>query len=473
MGAILAIDQGTSGTKSIIVGEDDTILATVEQPIRPRYLPNGGVEQNPQELLDSVWSTARRAVEQAGVPLEAVTLTNQGESVLAWDRATGRPLSDIVVWQDSRAQGICDERRDRADMIAARTGLVLDPYFTAPKMSWVRRNVTTEGVITTTDTWILWQLTHEFVTDPSTASRSLLKDLSQTAWDPELLSLFDLDGEAMPRIVPNDGIIGTTQAFGGSLPVAGAVVDQQGALLAESCIRPGDAKCTFGTGAFLLAHAGTASKPSAAGLSESTAWVVDGEQSYCYDGQVYTAASAVRWLQGLGFIDEAADMDGMASEDTGGVVFVPALAGLAAPWWRSDVGGAFVNMTLSTSPADLVGAVLQGIAANTTVLAGLVADDLGNAISTLRVDGGLTRSRFLMQSVADLAQTEVETYASPHATPLGAVALARKALNPGRALAECIPAWHPSEVFTPQWSTDRADSFMEPWRATVNRLLAG
>ena len=268
-GAILAIDQGTSGTKSIVVGEDDTILALVETAIRPNYLPNGGVEQDPVELMESVLSTARQAVEQAGVPLAGVTLANQGETVLAWDPATGEPLSEMIVWQDSRAQSVCDELSSHADMIAARNRAGRSiRYFTAPKMTWLRRNKTTQGVLTTSDAWILHRLTGEFVTDISTASRSLLKTQTERDWDLELLELFGLGDEKLPRMAANDEILGHTSVFGGSVPVAGAVVDQQGALLAESCLEPGDAKCTFGTGAFLLVNGGTSPKPSPSGLSE-------------------------------------------------------------------------------------------------------------------------------------------------------------------------------------------------------------
>ncbi len=472
-GAILAIDQGTSGTKSIVVGADDTILALVETAIRPSYLPDGGVEQDPAELLDSVLDTARQAVRQAGVPLAGVTLTNQGETVLAWDPKTGEPLSELIVWQDSRAQSVCDELAGHAELIAARTGLVLDPYFTAPKMTWLRRNRTRQGVLTTSDAWILHRLTGEFVTDIATASRSLLKSQRQRDWDPELLGLFGLADERMPRMAANDEILGHTALFGNPVPVAGAVVDQQGALLAESCLAPGEAKCTFGTGAFLLVNAGTQPRPSTAGLAESTAWLVDDVQSYCYDGQVYTVASAVRWLTQLGVIDHARELDRLAVPDAEGVVFVPALAGLAAPWWRSDARAALAGMNLASGKAQIVTAVLQGIAANVAVLAELVEQDSGQQISRLRVDGGLTRSRYLMQAIADLMQVEVETYSSPHATPLGAVALARKALDPARSLADCVPAWQPAGRFSPAWSPAQATAFLGRWRAVVDQMAGG
>lgn len=464
MTTVLAIDQGTSGTKAVVVG-DGPILGLAEVPIRPRYLAGGAVEQDPQELLGSVLEAGRAAMAQAGVRVDVVTLANQGESVLAWDPRTGEPLTPIIVWQDRRAEEVCDGLRSHADEIGARTGLVLDPYFSAPKQAWIRRRLTTEGVVTTTDAWILHHLTGEFVTDVSTASRSLLTSLDTADWDPHLLGLFGWTDEALPRLLDSDAIAGTTTAFGDEVPVGGLVVDQQAALLAESCLAPGEAKCTFGTGAFLLANTGAVPHRSAAGLAASVAWRVAGETTYCYDGQVYTAASAVRWLEQLGLIGSAADLDAVAAEDAEGVLAVPALAGLAAPWWRPDAKASFTGMSLATGPAHLVLAVLQGIAAQVAELGDLVARDLGSPLRRLRVDGGLTQSRVLMQAVADLLQVEVDVYPTAHATPLGAAALARIAMRPGLALPDAVTAWLPSRTYAPQWSADRAHDFRHRWRA--------
>ncbi|MGV9595158.1 FGGY family carbohydrate kinase [Streptosporangium sandarakinum] len=472
MTTVLAIDQGTSGTKAVVVDGDDTVLGLAELPVRPAYLPGGGVEQDPRELLDSVLGAGRRAVEQAGVPVDAVTLANQGETVLAWDPATGEPLSPAIVWQDRRSEGLCAELAEHADRIAEVTGLVLDPYFSAPKMAWLRRNVTAEGVVTTSDSWLVHHLTGEFVTDAATAGRSLVTRLDDAEWDAGLLDLFGLGGERLPRIVSCDEVVGHTTAFGGNVPVAGLVVDQQAALLAQNCLTAGQAKCTFGTGAFLLANTGTSAARSTAGLAASVAWRARGETSYCLDGQVYTAASAVRWIQDLGLVRDAADLDAVAADDAEGVMFVPALAGLAAPWWRPDARAAFTGMTLSTGPRHLVLAVLQGIAAQVAGLGDLVAADLGRPLTALCVDGGLTRSRVLTQAVADLTQLPIGVYPSQHATPLGAVALARAALNPSLPLREAVPAWEPAMTYEPRWSADRAAGFRSRWENAVAGVLA-
>ena len=321
--------------------------------------------------------------------------------------------------------------------------------------------------MTTSDSWLLHRLTGEFVTDVSTASRSLVTNLDTTDWDPQLLELFGLAGEALPRILPCDAIAGTTTAFGPETRVGGLVVDQQAALLAENCLQPGDVKCTFGTGAFLLANTGRSPVRSGSGLAASVAWASHGRTTYCFDGQVYTAASAVRWMQNMGFIQHPADLDLVAAADSGGVLSVPALAGLAAPWWRPDARATLTGMTLSTGPEHVVLAVLQGIAAQVAELGRLVADDIGRPLHRLRVDGGLTRSRVLMQSVADLMQIEIDVYPSQHATPLGAAALGRVAMNPTLALADAVIGWQPSQVYRPQWSADRAEEFRAQWTAAI------
>ncbi|WKG02878.1 FGGY family carbohydrate kinase [Mycolicibacterium sp. HK-90] len=460
---VLAIDQGTSGTKAIVVDPEEGVVGLAEVPVHPRYLDGGGVEQDPAELLESVLGAGRAAVEQAGRPIAAVSLANQGETVLAWDPRTGRPLTQAIVWQDRRAEALCTELAEHADMLAARTGLVLDPYFSAPKMAWLRRNVESAGVITTSDTWLLHQLTGEFVTDATTASRSAAVELGGRDWNPELLALFGLDGERLPRIAANDEIIGTTSAFGPDVPVGGIVVDQQAALLAEACFEPGMAKCTFGTGAFLLSNTGNVPVRSTTGLTSSVAWRIGDIDSYCIDGQVYTAASAVKWLASLGVIGDAAEMDRIAESDNAGVLCVPALAGLAAPWWKSQATATISGMSLSTGRGHIVLAVLQGIAAQVAELVSAIDAD-APPLTRLRADGGLTQSEVLMQACADILQVPVDVYPSAHATALGAAALARLSLAPETPVADVVTDWTPSATYEPRWSPAHATEFRTAWR---------
>jgi glycerol kinase len=460
---VLAIDQGTSGTKAIVVDPAEGVVGVAEVAVHPRYLDGGGVEQDPRELLDSVLEAGRAAVAQAGRPIDAVSLANQGETVLAWDPVTGRALTQAIVWQDRRAESICADLTEHADEFACRTGLVLDPYFSAPKMAWLRRNVERDGVVTTSDTWLLHQLTGEFVTDATTASRSLVVGLGENTWSADLLALFGLEGERLPDIAANDAVIGTTSAFGRDIPVGGIVVDQQAALLAESCFEAGMAKCTFGTGAFLLANTGSTPVLSNSGLTTSVAWRVAGDDTFCVDGQVYTAASAVRWLASLGIIAGAHELDGVAATDSGGVLCVPALAGLAAPWWESAATASFSGMTLSTDRGHVVLALLQGIAAQIGELVTAIGSDSA-PLRRLRADGGLTQSTVLMQAVADVVQVPVDVYPSAHATALGAAALADLSLHPDKGLRGVVPSWKPSSTYEPAWDAARAEDFRSSWR---------
>ncbi len=471
--AILAIDQGTSGTKAIVVDPAEGVIGFGEAPVQPTYLPGGRVEVDPEALLQSVLDAGARALAAARRPVAAISLANQGETVLGWDPVTGKPLSAALVWQDRRAESVVGELKGAAGWVAERTGLVLDSYFSAPKMAWIRRHVTRDGVVTTTDSWLVHRLCGAFVTDASTASRSLLTGLDEVSWDPELLALFGWGGERLPEIVGCDEAVGTTTAFGPELPVAGLIVDQQAALLAEGCLAAGTAKCTFGTGAFLLANTGGTPVRSRAGLTASVAWRLRGATSYCLDGQVYTAGSAVRWLQDLGFITAPHDIDVMGASDAGDVMCVPALAGLAAPWWRPEATATFTGMTLSTRPEHLVLAVLQGIAAQVAEVAEQAGADLGAPLTSLRVDGGLIQCRTLMQATADLCQLPVEVYPSEHATALGAAACGALAMRPELSVAQAIPPWRPSRTFEPQWSADHAGDFRRRWRTLADARLNG
>lgn len=470
---VLAIDQGTSGTKALVVDADRGVLGAAEVGVRPTYLPDGGVEQDPHALWDSVMRAGAEALAAAGTGVDGVAVANQGETVLGWDRSTGEPRTPAIVWQDRRSAGICRDLAPHADRIAARTGLTLDPYFSAPKLAWLRRTAEAGEVVTTTDTWLIHRLTGAFVTDAATAGRSLLLDLDTLAWDDELVSVFDLAGEALPDVVGCDEVVGTTDAFGPRVPVGGLIVDQPAALLAERCLEAGTAKCTFGTGAFLLANAGNRAVRSTTGLSTSPAWTVQSRTSYYLDGPVYAAASAVRWLVDLGLLGSATDLDAAVTDDAGDVLCVPALAGLAAPWWRPDATASLTGMTLSTGRGQIVRAVVEGLAAQLAELADCLHADLGRPLARLNVDGGLTRSAAVVQATADVLQLPVDVYPSPDATALGVAALGRLALDPSLSLEDAVPPWSPAATFEPRWSADRAAAFRERWRGLAAQAADG
>ena len=474
-GAVLAIDQGTSGTKALVLDGAD-VVALAERELRPRYGEGGAVEQDPDELWLSVVDAGAQALAAAGRRPTCLGLANQGESVLAWDPATGEPLTPIVVWQDKRAGRVTERLAPHADELAAISGLPLDPYFSAPKLAWVREHLERGGVVTTTDTWLVHRLTGAFVTDASTASRSGVLDLAATAWSPRAQALYGLEAEAMPEVVDGAGAFGTTTAFGEPLPLTGLAVDQQAALLAQGCFAAGEAKCTYGTGAFVLVNAGTSAPQSTHGLAASVAWRLDGVATYCLDGQVFTAASAVRWLSELGVIEGADDLDRVGSQvdDTGGVAFVPALAGLGAPWWRDEARGALRGLGLGTTRGHLVRALLDGIAAQVVAAVRAGEADTGVPVRSLRVDGGLTRSRLLVQAQADLLQAPVLVSSSPHATALGVAALARLGAGETQDVEAAVTGVTPTglvEFVEPRAGADEAAARLAVFAEAVAPVL--
>jgi glycerol kinase len=394
--------------------------------------------------------------------------------VLAWDRASGAPLSPAIVWQDRRAAVVCERLADRAAELTAITGLPLDPYFAAPKMTWLRETSAPGGVITTTDAWLLRRLGAGYVTDAATASRTMLLDLDAVAWSAAACAAFGVDAASLPVVADCAGFAGETSAFGRPLPVAGIAVDQQAALLAQGCLAAGDAKCTYGTGAFLLVTTGTDATRSGCGLSASVAWRVGGAATYCLDGQVYTAGSAVRWLTGIGVLGAPSELDaaGETVSDAGGVIFVPALAGLGAPHWAPGARGLFTGLQLGTERGHLVRAVAEGIAASVALLARAAVADLGAPLGSLRVDGGLTRSRLLMQAQADLLQVPVLVCRSADATALGVAALARLGIGQVADVGQALGAAEVEEVVEPSISGDEAAERTAAFRAAVEFTLA-
>ena len=476
---VLAIDQGTSATKALLVGPGAEVLGRGEVPVRTRSVGADGVEADPEELFESVVAAGRQALAAAGgAGADAVALANQGETVLAWDRRTGRPLSPAIVWQDRRASGVCARLAGRSAELTAITGLPLDPYFAAPKMTWLRENlaqpISGAGTVTTTDTWLLARLGTGYVTDAATASRTLLLDLDRAVWSQTACAAFGLDPAALPEVADCAGVVGETPVFGPSLPVAGIAVDQQAALLAEGCLAAGDAKCTYGTGAFLLVTTGTRAARSGSGLSTSVAWRLGGAVTYCLDGQVYTAGSALRWLTGAGVLREPGELDAVGGTvpDAGGLTFVPALAGLGAPYWAPGARGLLTGLHLGSSRGHIARAVAEGIAASVALLVSAAVADLGRPLTALRADGGLTRSRLLMQAQADLLQMPVLVCRSADATALGVAALARLGTGDAASAAEAVGTAEAETVVEPSVTADQAGERLAVYRAALDLTLA-
>jgi glycerol kinase len=460
--AILAIDQGTSATKALVI-EGDRVLGAAEAPVDVVATVEGGVELDPDELWASVLEAGNRALDAAGRPrIDAIGLANQGETVLPWDRTSGAALGRAIVWQDGRSGVVCEALAPHGPRLAELTGLQLDPYFVAPKLAWLRPQVPDHAVITTTDTWLLQRLCGAFVTDVATAGRSLLLDLDSGEWSDEACAIFGIDPASLPRVVGNAEPLGECTWFGASMPVTGACVDQQAALFAQGCLERGEAKCTYGTGAFLLASTGAAPARSTNGLVACPAWRLGDRTTWCLDGQVLTVGAAVDWLIDMGIVGEPADLDrlGTTVSDSGGATFVPALAGLAAPFWRPNAKASLTGLSLGTQRAHLVRAAIDGIAAQVALLAAAVGRDLQAPLTTLRVDGGLTRSEVLLQTQADLLQAPVEVLPSPHATAVGVAAFAAIGAGlPDNAVVRSAP----DRVVEPSISADAAATRLDAW----------
>jgi glycerol kinase len=459
---VLAIDQGTSSTKALVVSDGRQVLGEGNAPVHPQAGAQGAVEQDPEELFQSIVDAGRAALQDAGASVAAVGLANQGETVLRWDRKSGRPLGSALSWQDRRAVSVTRELEPQADRLTELTGLPLDPYFAAPKMTWLRREQGDEGVVTTVDAWLNQRLAGAFVTDAATASRTMLLDLESAAWSEEACSLFGLDPAEQPEIVDCDALVGETEVFGDPLPVTGLAVDQQAALFAESCFEPGEAKCTYGTGAFILATAGEQVVHSRARLAACVAWRLGGATTYCLDGQVYSAGSAVSWLEQLELVSGAAQLDEIGAAETE-ALFVPSLAGLGAPFWAPEARGGWLGLSLATSRDDLVRAVIWGIAAQVASLAKAMGGDIGRPLERLRVDGGLTRSAALMQAQADLLRAPVELYPSADATALGVGAFARLGSGAAETPREAVGDWESVAVFEPQLAASAAEEYLSRW----------
>ena len=460
---VLAIDQGTSATKAVVASVDGPVI-DVDVPVEGTSYDDPRVEQDAMSLLDSIVRAGRAALRAWGSPVAAVGLGNQGETVLAWDTRTGEPLGPALSWQDRRSSTITESMDPgTAAALHRLTGLPLDPYFAAPKMAWLRRELGDRAgphvAITTIDAWTNFRLTGTFATDAATASRTMLLDPRTLTWSDAAIEAFGLGGLPQPAVLPCDAPLGSTRAFGPELPVIGAIVDQQAALLAEDCRDIGSVKCTYGTGAFLLANVGVGHLPSSSGLATSIAWAFrDGTRASCADGQVYTVGAAVAWLQRIGLIDSPGDLDrlGGAVPDSAGVMCLPSLAGVGAPLWIPDARGSWTGLSLATGREHLVRAFCEGVAAQVALLAAAVADDIGVPLTSLRADGGLTRSHVIMQLQADLLGLPVEVYPHACATALGVAALTLRGLLGAGSEEALVSGWHPTATYLPR--TDPTES---------------
>jgi glycerol kinase len=440
---ILAVDQGTTGTTCLVVDDDLAIRGRGYAELTQHFPRPGWVEHDPEEIWGSVLAAAEQAIASAGTAPTEIAITNQRETTVLWERETGRPVHNAIVWQDRRTADRCAELP--AELVRARTGLVPDPYFSATKLEWLLREHDARGLaFGTVDTWLVWKLTGGRVhaTDETNASRTLLCSLDTLDWDDELLELFHVPRELLPEIRPSGATFGEGDLLGRTLPIRGIAGDQQAALFAA-----GGAKATFGTGSFVLAET---EAPAPHGLLRTTAARLEGEpQRRALEGAVFVAGAALQWLRdGLGLIGDAAESEELAAsiDDTGGVYFVPALAGLGSPHWRADARGLVTGITRGTTRAHLVRAALEAAAYQTADVLAVMPP-----LESLRVDGGMMRNRWLMQFLADLLGVPVETAREPEQTALGAALLALGERRPSPAGERFEPAGDVSELYA-GWS---------------------
>ena len=409
---ILAIDQGTTGTTCLVFDGAGAIRGRAYSEFGQHFPRPGWVEHDPNEIWDVTRRVAAHALADAQADpasLDAVGITNQRETVVAWDPATGEPVHNALVWQDRRTAARCDELRSAGheQLVRDRTGLVIDPYFSATKIEWLLENVegARDAVFGTIDSWLVFKLTGRHATDLSNASRTMLFDISRRRWDPELCELLGVDPARLPEVLPSAGSFGTTTEFGGELEVAGIAGDQQAALFGQACTRPGMAKNTYGTGSFVLLNAGEQMPPPSEGLLTTLAWGIEDRVTYALEAAVFVTGAAVQWLRdGLGLVAEAAETEGMAAslDSNDDVYFVPALTGLGSPHWDPYARGAILGLTRGTTRAHLARAALEGIAYQTVDAVRAQERVAGEQLTELRADGGAVANRWLMQFQADV-----------------------------------------------------------------------
>jgi glycerol kinase len=487
--AVLALDQGTTSSRAIVFDNAGAIRATARQEFRQIYPQPGWVEHDPEEIWQTQLSTARNALAQAGMKprdLAGIGITNQRETTVVWDRKTGAPLHNAIVWQDRRTAKFCDElkRAGHEELIQRKSGLVIDAYFSGSKLRWILDHVVGareraqrgELAFGTIDTWLLWKLTggRLHVTDPSNASRTMLFNLKTGDWDDELLRLLQVPREILPRIQSSSEVYGETTGalFGSPIPIGGIAGDQQAALFGQNCFARGFAKNTCGTGCFMLMNIGRDPVPSKHQLITTVAWQVNGQTDFALEGSVFIGGAVVQWLRdGLGLIRSSSEIEKLAASvpDCGGVYLVPAFAGLGAPHWDQYARGTMTGITRGTTAAHIARAALEGIAFQVADILEVMKQDSGIAMPELRVDGGACANNLLMQFQADILQVPVVRPKVIETTALGAAYLAGLATGVWQNRDDLRHAWQVDRIFEPQMSADQAAYRRRRWAEALRR----
>ncbi|SIR22189.1 glycerol kinase GlpK [Chryseobacterium sp. RU33C] len=484
---ILALDQGTTSSRAILFNHSGEIKYVSQKDFRQIFPTPGWVEHDPNEIWSSQISVAAEVIAKAGISgleVAAIGITNQRETTIVWDKETGEPVYNAIVWQDRRTSKYCDELKEQghAETIKEKTGLVLDAYFSATKLKWILDNVegarqkAEEGKLCfgTVDTWLVWKLTRGkmFITDVSNASRTMLLNIHTLEWDNDLLELFNIPKNILPKVKQSSEIYGETATtlFSTKIPIAGIAGDQQAALFGQMCTTPGMVKNTYGTGCFLLMNTGTEAVSSKNNLLTTVAWKINGEVNYALEGSVFVGGAAIQWLRdGLKLIRSSDEVNRLAASvpDNGGVYFVPALTGLGAPYWDQYARGTIVGITRGTTDAHIARATLEGIAFQVYEIVKAMEADSGRASLELRVDGGASASDLLMQIQSDLFGFKTTRPKTLETTALGAAYLAGLAVGYWKSIDEIQEQWIVDKDFHPQLNREQVDKMTHFWKKAV------
>jgi glycerol kinase len=490
MSYILAIDQGTTSSRAIIFDKDSRIISIAQKEFRQIFPQSGWVEHNPHEIWETQYDMAIEALRKANLKakdIAAIGITNQRETTIVWNRKTGEPICNAIVWQDRRTSGFCDEiRKKHGDLIRRKTGLEVDAYFSASKINWILENVPHarkqaehgELAFGTVDSWLIWKLTggEKHLTDVSNASRTMLFNIETLEWDEDLLEIFNIPHQILPELRSSSEIYGEANISGElkGIKIAGNAGDQQSALFGQLCFEKGLTKSTYGTGCFMLQNVGTQAVESKNRLLTTVAWQIGEKVEYALEGSVFIGGAVIQWLRdSLRIIENSDDVEALANSvaDNGGVYFVPAFAGLGAPHWNQDARGLITGLTRGTSKAHIARAALESICYQTADLLDAMRADSGIELKELRVDGGATKNDLLLQFQADILQIPVVRSRITETTALGAAYLAGLAVGFWQSTEELKRHWQADKRFEPQMSAEKAARLRSEWSDAVKRAV--
>ena len=488
---IMALDSGTTSNRCILFNHAGEVCSIAQKEFTQIFPQPGWVEHDADEIFSTQLEVARQAMANIGATaadIAAIGITNQRETTVVWNKTTGRPICNAIVWQCRRTAEYCDSlsKQGLVDTIRQKTGLVIDPYFSGTKIRWILENIpgaralaeNGELLFGTVETWLIWKLSggKAHVTDYSNASRTMLFNINTLQWDEEILQLLDIPASMLPKAVPSSGIYGHTSAqfFGAPIPIAGAAGDQQAALFGQACFDPGDSKCTYGTGAFLLMNTGETPIFSRNGLVTTIAWGLNGKVNYALEGSIFVAGAAIQWLRDhLRFIESAVDSEYMAQKvsDTNGCYVVPAFTGLGAPHWDAYARGSILGLTRGVNKYHIIRATLDSIVYQTNDVLSAMASDSGISLSALKVDGGASANNYLMQTQADISDAPVLRPACVETTAMGAAYLAGLAVGYWTGTEEIRKNWCVDRRFTPNISVSLREKRIRGWKRAVECSL--